>query len=89
MSKKNEVVETVDAVEEVGQENNIQISIEQICAAIVNTLGSVEVPLENLIKDYQSQSISVNQDEKTKVLTFSLVDNAEIEVPTEAPAETE
>ena len=31
MSKKNEVVETVDAVEEVGQENNIQISIEQIC----------------------------------------------------------
>lgn len=68
-------------------ENNVQISIEQICAAIVKTLGSVEVSLEDLLTDYSSKSIAINQDEETKALTFSLADAP---VPEEeAPAETE
>jgi len=63
--------------------DNMQISVEQICAAIVKTLGTVSVSLEDLIANYQDQSISVNQDPDTKVLTFSLVNNSDIEVPAE------
>ena len=59
--------------------SNINISIEQICAAIINTVGSVEVPLQNLVTDYSTKSIAVNQDPETKVVTFSLIDSAAIE----------
>lgn len=55
--------------------NNVQISIEQICAAMLSTLGTVEVPLENLIKNYSDKSIAVNQDQDTKSVTFTLADN--------------
>jgi hypothetical protein len=55
-------------------ENNVNISIEQICAAIINTISSVEVPLENLIKNYADKSIAINQDSETKAVTFTLVD---------------
>ena len=60
--------------------DNIQISLEQICASILKTLGSVEVSLEDLITDYSGKSIAVNQNEETKALTFSLVD---VPVPVE------
>lgn len=55
--------------------NDVQISIEQICAAIISKFGSVEVDLSDLLANYGSKSISVNQNEETKALTFSLVDN--------------
>jgi len=62
-------------VEETAQENNnINISIEQICAAILSTIGSVEVTLEKLVTDYTAKSIAVNQDSETKSVTFTLVD---------------
>ena len=83
MSKKNEVIETVDAVEETAQDGNVQISVEQICASIIKTLGSVQVSVEDLLANYQDQSISVNQNEETKTLTFTLVDNADITPPAE------
>jgi hypothetical protein len=54
--------------------NNIKISVEQICAAIITTVGSVEVPLETLIKDYSNMNISVEQDEDTKAFIFKLVE---------------
>jgi hypothetical protein len=82
-----------DALEntEAPQNQNINISIEQICAAILNTLGSVEVSLENLLKQYGGKSIAINQDEETKAVTFSLTDvpeaEAQVEDSTEAPAE--
>ena len=73
MEENNEVVaETTGAP----ANNNVQISIEQICAAIISTLGSVDVPLQNLIANYSAKSISVNQDPETKTVTFGLVDNA-------------
>lgn len=81
MAKKNkeEVVE---------QDNNVQISIEQICAAILSTVGAVTVNLDDLLKDYSSKSIAVNQDEETKSLTFSLADTpAQPEIVQEAEAE--
>ena len=60
-------------------ENNIQIGIEQICAAILTELGSIEIPLEALIADYSKKVIAVNQDEETKALSFSLIDSEIIE----------
>jgi len=63
------------------EQNQIPIGIEQICAAIIATIGEVVIPLENLLKDYSSKSIAVNQNEETRELTFNLVD---IEIETEA-----
>ena len=54
--------------------NNIKISVEQICAAIITTVGELEVPLETLIKDYSNMNISVEQDEDTKAFIFKLVE---------------
>ena len=45
------------------EDNNVPISLEQICAAIVKTLGSVEVSLEDLLANYADHSIAVNQNE--------------------------
>jgi hypothetical protein len=75
---------TQEAVDTVEADGNVQISVEQILASILTTLGSVEVSLENLIKDYSGKNIAVNQDEETKALTFTLADK-----PEEAQAETE
>jgi hypothetical protein len=63
--------------------NNVQIQIEQICAAIIAKLGSVEVELNELITDYSKKSISVSQNEDTKAITFTLVDNAEVQAENE------
>lgn len=65
---------------------NVQISLEQICASILKTLGSVEVSLQDLISDYSGKSIAVNQNEETKALTFTLVD---IPVPAESEVTAE
>jgi hypothetical protein len=70
-------VTQVEGTTEAPEENNVQISIEQICAAIVSLVGPVEVPLEALLTDYSKKSIAINQDEESKALTFSLVDNPE------------
>jgi hypothetical protein len=67
--------------------NNINISIEQICAAILAVTESVEVPLEKLVTDYSNKSIAVNQDPETKTVTFTLVDNPAKVEETEQVAE--
>ena len=74
--------ETVEQSTE--QNNNVQISIEQICASIIATLGTVEVKLEDLIKNYSDKSIAINQDPETKAITFTLADT-----PVEQPADAE
>jgi hypothetical protein len=85
MNENNEAVETVEVIEEAEapKDGNVQISVEQICAAIISSLGSVEITVENLLTNYQDKSISVNQNEETKSLTFTLVNNADIATPTE------
>jgi hypothetical protein len=55
-------------------DSNVQISVEQICAAILATAGSIEVPLENLVANYAGKTISVDQDTETKAVTFALAD---------------
>jgi hypothetical protein len=60
-------------------DSNVQISVEQICAAILATVGSVEVSLENLVANYAGKTISVDQNPDTKAVTFALAD-----MPTDA-----
>jgi len=74
MAKKTSNVE-----ESAAENTNIPISIEQICAAIITTLGSVSISFANLLADYSGKSISVNQDDETKAVTFGLIDTPEIE----------
>ena len=58
------------------QDNGINISVEQILAAIIKTTGEVTVQLEDLIANYSKMTIAVNQNED-KSVKFSLVDVAE------------
>ena len=51
----------------------VQISVEQILASILS-LGTVTVPLENLVANYGGKNIAVNQDPETKAVTFELAD---------------
>jgi hypothetical protein len=62
--------------EETTQESNpVNISVEQICAAIVNKLGKIELSLPELLTDFSNKSIAVNQDPETQSITFELADN--------------
>jgi hypothetical protein len=92
MTNKTEEV-TTEVTPDAAPDTNVQISIEQICASIIKTLGSVEVSLEDLVTDYSNKSIAVNQNEETKALTFTLADApAPVEeeaVVEETPAESE
>jgi len=55
-------------------DNNVQISVEQICAAILKTVGSVEVSLEDLVSNYGGKTIAIDQNPDTKAVTFALAD---------------
>jgi hypothetical protein len=65
--------------------NGVNISIEQILAATLKTVGEVNIKVEDLIANYGDKSIAVNQQED-KSVTFSLVDAPE---PTEVEDTTE
>ena len=77
---------TVDSVDAQPQpaSDGINISVEQILAAIINTVGEVNVPLETLVNNYSDKTIAVNQLED-KSVTFTLVDASS--VPAEELAE--
>ena len=55
------------------QANNVNISVEQILAAILSTIGATTVPLDNLVANYGGKQIAVNQNED-KSVHFALVD---------------
>ena len=67
----------------------VNISIEQILAAVINQIGSITIPIETLVTNYGNKQIAVNQNED-KSVTFSLVDTPvaeEVEETTEESAE--
>lgn len=80
MTEENNSVAMEDAA------NNVQISVEQICAALLKTMGSVEVSLEDLVANYGGKTISIDQNPETKAVTFALAD---LPQNTEAVLETE
>jgi len=55
-------------------DNNVNLGIEQICAAIINKYGKINIPLNEILQDFSSKSISVNQDLDTQDLVFELVE---------------
>jgi hypothetical protein len=65
------------------EQNKVPIGVEQVCAAILSTVGEIVIPLENLLKDYSGKTIAVNQNEDTKELTFNLVDIVDVETEIE------
>jgi hypothetical protein len=66
--------------EEVNEDiNNFNISIEQILAAILNKLGSVELSPEELLDNYSSKSIAVDQDPDSKIIRFELAETPQTE----------
>ena len=80
---ESNIVDSVDAQPQPASDG-INISVEQILAAIINTVGEVNVPLETLINNYSDKTIAVNQLED-KSVTFTLVDASS--VPAEELAE--
>jgi hypothetical protein len=64
-----------DAAPVADEDQGVNISIEQICAAIINTYKTAIVPIENILKDYSNKNIAVMQDPETQALAFSLTDN--------------
>ena len=52
--------------------NGMNISVEQILAAIIHTVGTVNIKIEDLISNYSDKSIAVNQLED-KSVTFSCI----------------
>lgn len=67
------------------ENNGINISVEQILAAIIHTTGPITVNLEDLVANYGSKTIAVKQNED-KSVNFELVDVAEAK--TEQSAES-
>jgi hypothetical protein len=65
--------------ETIDKDENIQINIEQICAAILTQLESIEIPINVLLSDYSNKLIAVNQDDENKSLTFTLIDSESVE----------
>ena len=63
----------------------VNISIEQILAAVINQIGSITIPIETLITNYGNKQIAVNQNEDKSVV-FTLVD---VPVAQEAEETTE
>lgn len=69
--------ERTQEVAAVPENNNMNISVEQILAAVIKTTGEVTVSLEDLIANYSQKTISVNQLEDKSVL-FSLIDVTDV-----------
>lgn len=59
---------------ELDNKEDVQISVERICASILDTIGEVGVSLENLMKDYSKMNIAINQDPENQTILFSLVE---------------
>lgn len=55
-------------------DNNINLGIEQICAAMINKFEKINIPLNEILQDFSSKSISVTQDLETQDLVFELVE---------------
>lgn len=77
---------TTPEVAEAPEGQNINITIEQILAATLKSIGSINVPVADLVANYSTYSISVTQEEDGTV-TFALTEIPAIEdvvEPTEA-----
>lgn len=54
--------------------SNVNITLEQILAAILSSMGTIQITLDDMLKDYSDKRIAVNQDPDSNNLYFELVD---------------
>jgi|APCry1669190288_1035285.scaffolds.fasta_scaffold00120_10 leucyl aminopeptidase len=62
---------------------NVQITLEQICASILNQIGTTEIPVADVLKNYSGKTIQIQHDDEKNVLVFALVDLPATETPAE------
>ncbi|MEY4331351.1 MAG: hypothetical protein RLZZ196_89 [Bacteroidota bacterium] len=58
------------------ENKEVNISVEQILASIINTMGTITVPIEKLVENYGDRHVAVNQNEDRSV-EFSLVEKTQ------------
>jgi hypothetical protein len=73
MSEETTTEVTQEAVEQAPENQNVNISVDQILAAILHTIGSVTIKVEDLVANYGAKTIKVEQFEDGSV-KFDLTD---------------
>ena len=85
MTEQTETQEQFETLE--GEK--FDISIEQVCAAILADQGSITIPISALFEDFNGRSIALTQNNEDQTLTLSL--SEKIDLPTvevvDTPAE--
>ena len=66
--------EVVDPTQDPTAPGNVTVSLELILASILKTIGTINVPLENILGAYNNKQIAINQNAETRELTISLID---------------
>ena len=66
---------TVETTTDAPAQDNQQISVEQILAAVLAKFGPVLIQPDLLTMDFSKYSVQVDQDQKTGFVMFGLIDN--------------
>lgn len=59
--------------------SNVNIGLEQICAAILATTGPIKINFNTLLTDYSKKNISVTPQDDSDEILFDLIDSNKIQ----------
>ena len=65
--------------EEVVPEDNIQLDLTQVLAAIIKNMGVVAIPSRDVFEDYSNYRMALSIDEETSMMILELVEENKIE----------
>jgi hypothetical protein len=65
--------------EEVVPEDNIQLDLTQVLAAIIKNMGVVAIPSRDVFEDYSNYRMALSIDEETSMMILELVEESKIE----------
>lgn len=65
--------------EEVVPEDNIQLDLTQVLAAIIKNIGVVAIPSKDVFADYTNYRMALSIDEDTNMMILELVEENQIE----------
>jgi hypothetical protein len=65
--------------EEVVPEDNIQLDLTQVLAAIIKNMGVVALPIASVFADYTKYKMALSIDEETNMMILELVEENQIE----------
>lgn len=63
---------------ETQQGDKFDISIEQVCAAILAHHGEITIPITSLFEDFKGRAIELRQNNEDMTLTLSLADRLDL-----------